>query len=212
MARPSAQQVADRALILYALVRRGYIEHVIASTDGDPLRIGEAEAARLESDRWLDREHLVDALVGDERRSLESTVRIKWPVAATTDAVWRKEALGALLWALQHLAAMPAYGLEFEQQALDDAITRYGSVASFRAQGLLRTEEDLERAWMEADAWYGATEGHAAARTPRSRRSPASATARSAGCATPTRGQREQPERDDQESEREQVAESDHHG
>jgi hypothetical protein len=73
--------------------------------------------------------------------------------------MWRKEALGALLWALQHLADMPAYGLEFEQQALDDAITRYGSVASFRAQGLLRPEEDLERAWMEADAWYGATEG-----------------------------------------------------
>ena len=158
MARPSAQQVADRALILYALVRRGFIEHVIASTDGDPLRIRQAEAARLESDRWLDRERLVDALVGDERRSLEAPSG-SWPVVATTDAMWRKEALGALLWALQHLADMPAYGLEFEQQALDDAITRYGSVASFRAQGLLRPEEDLERAWMEADAWYGATEG-----------------------------------------------------
>ena len=158
MARPSAQQVADRALILYALVRRGYIEHVIASTDGDPLRIRQGEAARLESDRWLDREHLIDALVDEERRLLDAPSG-SWPVAATTDALWRKEALGALLWALQHLAAMPAYGAEFEQQALDDAITRYGSVAAFRAEGLLRAEEELERAWMEADAWYGATEG-----------------------------------------------------
>jgi Domain of unknown function (DUF4272) len=158
MARPNTQQVADRALILYALVRRGYIEHVIASSDGDPLRIRQGEAARLESDRWLDRERLVDALVDEERRLLDAPSG-SWPVAATTDALWRKEALGALLWALQHLAAMPAYGAEFEQQMVDDAITRYGSVAAFRAEGVLRDEEELERAWMEADAWYGATEG-----------------------------------------------------
>ena len=158
MDRPGAQQVADRALILCALVRRGSIEHVIASTDGDPLRIRQGEAARLESDRWLDREHLIDALEDEERRLLDAPSG-SWPVAATTDALWRREALGALLWALQHLAAMSAYGAEFEQQALDDAITRYGSVESFREEGLLRSEEELERAWMEADAWYGATEG-----------------------------------------------------
>jgi hypothetical protein len=158
MARSDAKQVADRALILYAIVRRGSIEHVIASAEGDPLRIRQGEAARLESDRWLDREHLMDALVGDERRLLDAPSG-SWPAAATTDAMWRREALGALLWALQHLATMPAYGVEFEQQALDDAITRYGSVAAFRAEGSLRAEEDLERAWMEADAWYGATEG-----------------------------------------------------
>lgn len=158
MARPSAQQVSDRALILYALVRRGFIEHVIASTDGDPLRIRQAESARLESDRWLDRERLIDALVDDERRLLDATSG-SWPQGATTDVMWRKEALGALLWALQHLPSMPEYGMEFEQQALDEAITRYGSVASFRAEGLLRPEEELERAWMEADAWFGATEG-----------------------------------------------------
>lgn len=158
MARPTAQQVADRALILYALVRRGYIEHVIASTDGDPLRIRQGEAARLESDRWLDREQLTDALVDEERRLLDAPSG-SWPAAVTTDAMWRKEALGALLWALQHLAAVPAYGVEFEQQALDDAITRFRSVVAFRAEGLLRDDDELERAWMEADAWYGATEG-----------------------------------------------------
>ena len=158
MARPNVQQVADRALILYALVRRGSIEHVIASTDGDPLRIRQGEVARLESDRWLDREHLIGALEDEERRLLDAPSG-SWPVAATTDALWRREALGALLWALQHLAAMSAYGAELEQQALDDAITRYGSVESFREEGLLRSEDELERAWMEADAWYGATEG-----------------------------------------------------
>ena len=49
-ARPTADQVADRALVLYALVRRGYIEHVIANTDGDPLRIRQGESAREETD------------------------------------------------------------------------------------------------------------------------------------------------------------------
>jgi hypothetical protein len=73
--------------------------------------------------------------------------------------MWRKEALGVLLWALQHVAEMPDYGVEFEQRSLDDAITRYGSVSGFRSEGLLREDEELERAWMEADAWYGATEG-----------------------------------------------------
>ena len=44
-ARPTAVQVADRALVLYALVRRGYIEHVIANTDGDPC--GSGRGSRL---------------------------------------------------------------------------------------------------------------------------------------------------------------------
>jgi hypothetical protein len=158
MARPGASQVADRALILYSLVRRGYIEHVIASTDGDPLRVRQGDAARAETDRWLDREQLRGSLVGTERRLLEAPSG-SWPAEAIADAMWRKEALGTLLWALQHLADMPDYGVEFEQQTLDDAITRYGSVSAFRTEGLLRDEVELERAWMEADAWYGATEG-----------------------------------------------------
>ena len=158
MARPGASQVADRALILYSLVRHGYIEHVIASTEGDPLRVRQGEAAREEADRWLDREQLRDAIADAERRLLDAPSG-SWPAEATADAMWRKEALGTLLWALQHLADMPDYGMEFEQQTLDDAITRYGSVSAFRTEGQLRDEVELERAWMEADAWYGATEG-----------------------------------------------------
>jgi hypothetical protein len=157
-ARPTAVQVADRALVLYALVRRGYIEHVIASTDGEPLRIRQGETARRETERWFDREGLREALSDDERR-LFDVPSGSWPAEATADAMWRKESLGALLWALQHVAEMPPYDHEFDQTALDDAIMRYGSVSGFRAEGRLRDEEDLDRAWMEADAWFGATEG-----------------------------------------------------
>ncbi len=75
--------------------------------------------------------------------------------------MWRKEAFGTLLWALQHLENMPDYGLEFEQQQLDEAITRYGSVDGFRSHSRLRAADEIERAWLEADAWFGATEGRA---------------------------------------------------
>ncbi|MGZ5295617.1 MAG: DUF4272 domain-containing protein [Actinomycetota bacterium] len=156
--RPTVVQVADRALILYAVVRRGYIEHVIASTHGDPLRIRQGEAARQETERWLDTEGLFEALTDVERR-LFGAPSGAWPADATADAMWRKESLGALLWALQHVAEMPPYDHEFDQAVLDDAIMRYGSVSGFRAEGVLRDEEDLDRAWMEADAWFGATEG-----------------------------------------------------
>lgn len=157
-ARPTAVEVADRAFVLYALVRRGYIEHVIANTDGDPVRIRQGEAARVETDRWLEREGLLEALT-DVERGLFNAPSGSWPADATADAMWRKESLGALLWALQHVAEMPPYGQEFDQAVLDDAIMRYGSVLSFRSEGLLRDDRDLDLAWMEADAWFGATEG-----------------------------------------------------
>ena len=157
-ARPTAAQVANRALVLYAFVRRGYIEHVIANTDGDPVRIRQGEAARRETDRWLEREGLLEELTDTERGLFDATSG-SWPAEATADAMWRKESLGALLWALQHVAEMPPYDREFDQTVLDDAIMRYGSVPGFRSEGSLRDGRDLDLAWMEADAWFGATEG-----------------------------------------------------
>jgi len=156
--RPTAVQVADRALVLYAVVRRGSIELVIAGTDGDPLRIEQGDVARVETDTWLEREGLREAPTDVERRLFDAPSG-SWPAEATADAMWRKEALGVLLWALQHVAEMPPYDREFEQPAIDGTITRYGSVRAFRTEGLLRPDDDVERAWMEADAWFGVTEG-----------------------------------------------------
>ena len=51
--RPDALAVSNRALIIYALVRRGYIEHVVNASTGDPRRMTQAETARAEQDRWL---------------------------------------------------------------------------------------------------------------------------------------------------------------
>ncbi len=156
--RPSAVEISNRALVLYALTRRGTIELVVAETEGDPQRLAQAEGARAETDRWLERESLLHALAPLERQLLEAPSG-SWPREAVNDAMWRKEALGVLLWALRHIEDMPDFSAEFEQQSLDQAVTRYGSVSSFRASGDLRRDDEVERAWMEADAWFGATEG-----------------------------------------------------
>jgi hypothetical protein len=158
--RPSASEASDRALVLYAFSRRGTIEFVVSEAGGEPSRVVQAERARAETDRWLERESVEPALTELERRLLESPSG-SWPAEAIADAMWRKEALGVLLWALEHIENLPPYGEEFPQKSLDEAITRYGSVASFRSQGNLRPDDQVERAWMEADAWFGATEGRA---------------------------------------------------
>jgi len=156
--RPSVAEVSDRALVLYAFVRRGTIEFVVNETGGDPTRIRQAELARRETDAWLERERASSAVSEAERRMLDAPSG-SWSREAVADAMWRKEAFGTLLWALGHLDEMPPYGLEFEQQRLDEAVVRYGSVDAFRSEGHLRLADQIEAAWLEADAWLGATEG-----------------------------------------------------
>ena len=155
---PSPEQVADRALVLYALVRRATIELALESFEWDPLRIRQAETARSETDRWLGRESLDEAVLQDERRLLDADSGT-WPREAVMDPVWRKEGLAVLLWSLQHTPALPPMGEESEMPVLDAVITRYGSVASFRANGMPRDSQEVEEAWLEADAWFAAAEG-----------------------------------------------------
>lgn len=158
MTRPTAVDVSDRALVLYAFTRRGAIELVVNQTGGDPSHLAQAERARVETDRWLARESLADAPTRVER-DLFAAASGTWPAEAITDAMWRKESLGVLLWALQHLERLPPMDTEFDQAELDGAVTRYGSVSAFRANGQLRADDEVELAWLEADAWFGATEG-----------------------------------------------------
>lgn len=158
MTPPSVAEISDRALVLYALTRRGAIELVVNESGGQASRLAQAERARVETDRWFDKESLRGALTGQERSLFEAPSG-SWPADAINDAMWRKEALGVLLWALQHVGEMPGAATEFDQGALDGAITRYGSVSSFRATGSLRAAGQIDEAWLEADAWFGATEG-----------------------------------------------------
>ena len=157
--RPSARATADRSLVLYALVRRAAIEVVLADGD-DPVRLRQAEKARQETERWLERESLTQALTPVER-SLFDAPTSTWTPEAIADGLWRKEALGVLLWALRMVEPMPAIDVEFEVATLNTAIEGAGSVSSFRAGARLRDPSDVETAWREADTWFGATEGAA---------------------------------------------------
>jgi Domain of unknown function (DUF4272) len=155
--RPDASQASDRALILYALVRRASIEAVLE--DGaDTRRLAQAERARVETERWLARESLHGALTETEQVLFDGASG-SWPHEVIADGLWRKESLGVLLWALGHIASLPPIDEEFEVEVLNQRIEAYGSEASFRANGRLRQGDDIDRAWGEADAWIAATFG-----------------------------------------------------
>ena len=156
--RPTDREAADRALVLYAFVRRGTIEHVLDDADADPDRVEQAERAREETDRWFAAHELEAALTETEARLLGAESGL-WPPEAIVDAVWRREALGTLLWALGHLERIPPYDTEFDQHDLDAAIVDSGTVERFRAVSRLRSDDELLRALAEADTWHGATAG-----------------------------------------------------
>ena len=155
--RPSARQVADRALVLYAMVRRASIELIVAETR-DQMRRRQAEGARLETEEWFERESLTEALTDTERTLFDARTSA-WPPEAIADGMWRKEALGVLLWALRMVDAMPPIDHEFAVEDLNAAIESPGSVSVFRATARLRDPGEIEAAWREADTWFGATEG-----------------------------------------------------
>jgi hypothetical protein len=154
---PSVAEVSDRALVLYALVRRASIEAVLEE-DPDTPRLAQAERARVETERWLARESLEDALTESER-SLFDGGSGSWPHEAIADGLWRKEGLGVLLWSLGHVEALPAIDEEFEVAVLNQRIEAYGSESAFRTNGRLRDGLEMDQAWGEADAWLAATDG-----------------------------------------------------
>lgn len=157
--RPTPAEVSDRALVLYALIRRASIEAVLEEGP-DTRRLAQAERAKVETDRWLVRESLDGALTPIER-TLFDGANGSWPHEAIADGLWRKESLGVLLWALEHVDSLPPIDEEFEVEVLNQRIQSYGTESSFRVNGRLRGDAELEAAWHEADAWLAATEGRA---------------------------------------------------
>ena len=157
--RPTVAEVSDRALVLYALIRRASIEAVLEAGT-EPQRFAQAERANVETARWLARESLAEGLTPIERKLFEGASG-SWPHEAIADGLWRKESLGVLLWALGHVDSLPPIEEEFEVAVLNQRIESYGNESSFRANGRLRGDAELEAAWQEADAWLAATEGWA---------------------------------------------------
>jgi hypothetical protein len=155
--RPTPAEVSDRALVLYALIRRASIEAVLEEGP-DTRRLAQAVRAKVETDRWLVRESLDGALSPIER-TLFDGANGSWPHEAIADGLWRKESLGVLLWALEHVDQLPQIDEEFEVEVLNQRIQSYGNESSFRSNGRLRGDAELDAAWHEADTWLAATEG-----------------------------------------------------
>jgi hypothetical protein len=139
------------------MVRRAAIELVVADGD-DVRRHAQAEGARVETERWLERESLTDALTPIERTLFDAPTA-SWTPEAIADGLWRKESLGVVLWALQRVDTLPPIDTEYQVGDLNAAIESVGSVSAFRAAARLRDPGDVEAAWREADTWFGATEG-----------------------------------------------------
>ena len=109
---PAPQRVAARALVLCAVVCRGFIEQEPKSRDNESLR-------RRVLD-WLDGLTLLPEAEPGELTLLRAPLGTLPPQAAV-DAGWRCEGLAVLAWALQ-LLPLPGYEQEVEPKVVTEAL------------------------------------------------------------------------------------------
>jgi hypothetical protein len=100
---------------------------------------------------WLGDEGLERRLSANERARVAGPVEA-WSQRDITEARWRSEAIGTLLWALSSIDALPPYDCEFEQPV--DGVPVFAPSAGFRAAARLRDAEALGRARNVAELWH----------------------------------------------------------
>lgn len=109
---PSPRRVAARALVLCAVVCRGFIEQEAATQ--------ETEALRRRILDWLGRLELLPEAEPQELAMLRAPLG-RLPPQEAVDAGWRCEGLAVLAWALQVLP-LPGYDQEVEPKAATEAL------------------------------------------------------------------------------------------
>lgn len=136
-APPAPQRVAARALVLCAVVCRGFIEQEPKSRDNDALR-------RRVLD-WLDGLKLMPEAEPKELAMLRAPLGTLPPQDAV-DAGWRCEGLAVLAWALQ-VFELPGYDTEMEPKAVTEALGFLWAeeAAELLAAPTLRPAAELER-------------------------------------------------------------------
>jgi hypothetical protein len=137
---PDQGGVVDRVLCLSVVAMLGTIAAAVGEGEMD-----DEHAAKYvtESHRWLRREQLADALSVRER-ALISKPLADWTERERSDAGWRSESVGVLLWALSSLDEMPAYDARFE--TLPALVPLLAPTAGFRAEASLRSPEVIAQA------------------------------------------------------------------
>ena len=145
---PDQDAVVDRALCLSAVAMLGAI-----ATGVEDGAMDEARAAQYltESHRWLIREKLAGALSVRERALLAKQIT-SWTPRELSDAGWRNEALGVLLWSLSALDDVPPYDVSFER--LPALVPLLAPTSDFRKLARLRPPDVIASARDLAELWH----------------------------------------------------------
>ncbi|GAB4474175.1 MAG: DUF4272 domain-containing protein [Anaerolineae bacterium] len=146
------QEAAHRALALGALVFRAVLdqtEQVSPRRGADPY----TERAVRNLTWWLVRQNVIDHQSTEERRMFRRMLG-EWPADDLAAGVWRAEALGVLLWALNRIDAIPPYDALFDLEETLALIPLFEPVAPFVEGAALRPAEAIGRAREIAELWH----------------------------------------------------------
>lgn len=133
---PSPQRVAARALVLAAIVYRGFLEE-------NPDKI-EAETLRKELLDWLNGLDILAELEVNEKRLLNTLCGSLQP-RQQVQAEWRCEGVAVLAWALQRFM-LPAYDEQVDPKVVNDSLGFLTDEAkNLIASPSLREPEELRR-------------------------------------------------------------------
>lgn len=145
----AADDVALRVLALHALVVRAQIEQDgAARKDARPRWAG----ALAKLGAWLDAEGVRPALTPVEA-ALLARPPFAWSADEAKDAVWRLEAIAALLWCLRALPTLPAFYDPVSVDVVDDVLPPLSATIAFVRDAALRPTADVDALRRTAGIW-----------------------------------------------------------
>ena len=147
-APPGRDEVVDRVLCIAVAAM---LAAVVANRREGALADEQASQYVTESHRWLRAENLVDTLSTRERALIAQPLD-DWSERDLSDANWRNESLGVLLWALSAVEEMPPYDTPFDR--LPELVPLLKATADFRRSAVLRPADELRRARDLAELWH----------------------------------------------------------
>ncbi len=149
--RPS-REIADRTIVLGAVVRRVSLERQTGETEDD------AEALRFDLAAWLHVEGLEPGASGHERGMLAARIGAL-SAEAIAAASWQAEAIITLGWVLGMVDEMPSYDRPTDLAALLAAIpSPWESTVPFRSRPIARSETTIANERERAELWHWRSE------------------------------------------------------
>lgn len=150
-AMQSPQNVAFRALCLGGLVMRSVLEGFFHHSN-DPADRWTDQVGIRELTGWMAQQGLFAKQTEDEKKLFRHELG-RWDEDYLSQATWRVEALGVLLWALGIIDALPAYDTLFPTEEMLEAIPIYQPIRAFVTQAVLRPPGEIKRAHQVCTLW-----------------------------------------------------------